>query len=146
MSRFPATLGSFILGGVCGGVSVCSSGNEPIPTWLPVRLLVLLPLLELRCESCGWLLLLCPVVACCIELLVFAGFTWVVAAVGGPVNALIWGLLGSCCWYEPMLWSVSMLYWRDPPRNPDGGALPYAVLLYCSMWPLPGLAIWWGAS
>lgn len=89
-------------------------------------------MLELRWECC--------VVVCgCIEL-----FWWFAcaAACGGPVNALIWWLL-----YELLLVSVSMLlYWRDPPRNPDGGALPYAVLLYCSIRPLPGLAIWWGAS
>lgn len=113
-SRLPATLGNFILGGVCGGVSVCSSGNEPIPTWLPVRLL-LLPLLELRCECCcGWLPVV-PWTSCCcwcwcIEL---AGWLVAVAVAGGPVNTLIWGLLRwLLCWYELLLllllWSVSM--------------------------------------
>lgn len=66
---------------------------------------------------------------------------------GGPVSALICGLwlyeLVVLLLVSELMW----LKWRDPPRNPDGGALPlYAVLLYCSIRPLPGLAIWWGAS
>lgn len=69
---------------------------------------------------------------------------------GGPVNTpVICGLVLLLLWYEllvVLLLLSMLLYWRDPPRNPDGGALPYAELLYCSIRPLPGLVIWSGAS
>lgn len=72
------------MGGVWGGVSVCSSGNEHIPDWL----LLLLPLLELRWES-----VVVGRPSCPIELLVL--LCWLLGGVaevaGGPVSALI------CC-------------------------------------------------
>lgn len=98
-----------------------------VPVWL-----LLLPLLVVRWE---WWVVAVWCWCGSIELVCAGWF-----ACGGPVNALICGLL-----YE-LLSMLLVLYWRDPPRNPDGGALPYAVLLYCSIRPLLGLAIWWGAS